>query len=836
MSKIRREFTQLFGDEAVTESTYIVSVCPFLINRKGKNTLGHLKPVRPLDDLPDITVEAFSILSNVTSDVLMVQISNFYSYSIINAIIGTPAPKPSPFELACVMDFGVGESVEGTPLSKFNSNQIENIKVLVKMNLSRFFPNIYQITCASELKKIHFLIDLCFDKPEDLKKSLKSIKNIGGCYQMVVDWKDKNRAEFEKSLGESVVKSKNQPQKNQMKATQSKSQAPSKVETKQSNKPPTRREQKTLPSSQKNIPNKQNTKKLKEPKIKKGKIKKDSDEEVEVTTNAEEVAPMTAPEDNLPEFENGEEIENENIIHEPYSVGECMKISEESEREEVEKIATITQKVISEPIALVDSSELTKIDESEDAGNILEPGKKNDIPSKRRAKKQKNRKDRKNPKPNPLKEVEEATTNEKEDEKKYPTSQEVEPVLGSTELPKNGRVEANDEITLERPKILAIESKVPSISKGGVSENIEITLTPIEKPLKEYDVRPISFIPEPLIEYDMGPFATLSLSKSQPTSNFHEIKSLSDLITHCVSIKVSSFSQINNLREDIDKAKKISFDIEYSGVTFVQDYSRDKLFEAQVKSAKNYDILQISIVLSLEEPDMHGNLVQKTAVYIIEGCTKKDVCFGSLKFLESLSPPFQVELYKNYRINLNNSDVINCFLKILTGGVPVYVHNGIYDILHLIKLLFPKEFFDLLKCTEISALDDVMNRLNFNVYDIRYICKEMVHLLINSASRQQQEKWSGIAISTVYSLAELSYLFLDEKDAPLHNPAVDAWLTLKLGEYFEAVAKENAEWTKILAASNKKLALPSNKRYNNTFLEAHRNKIFSVQREIMKRK
>ena len=340
---------------------------------------------------------------------------------------------------------------------------------------------------------------------------------------------------------------------------------------------------------------------------------------------------------------------------------------------------------------------------------------------------------------------------------------------------------------------------------------------------------------------DLGPFGTLITTKAnKKPSNYSEFTTIKELEGRIVEIKNSNFYEWETFKEDSRRAKRISLDLEFSGIAFQSTYTpkfKDRLLSFQVESAAKHSIIKIGFFLVTEEVDDTGMKKQMAAAYCIHGSPDTSVFFSSLDFLQMHK--FKLNQYKNYRINLQQEEVKSAFREILTGGVPIYVHNGIYDLLQLIKLLYPKLFKSLMSKSMIEDLDTIIDKLGFNVYDTRYIYDHLSTRLLAEAIRRQKDQWICIAAPNIVNLAELAFLLLDINGVALHNPAIDALVTFKLGEFYEQTQKLYLErmtnFSQLMAKNGRKLVGPLEKETNPDFvthLEKYRNRIYSAQRDF----
>ena len=403
----------------------------------------------------------------------------------------------------------------------------------------------------------------------------------------------------------------------------------------------------------------------------------------------------------------------------------------------------------------------------------------------------------------------------------------------------NDKVELQPEPATELPSVLPETKKsedLPSLTIPSKPEPTEIKVYALPKQ-ENFEI-----VHKPG-EIDLGPFGTLVTSKSNvKRTNYMEFTSLEELQSRIVVIKNSNFYEMEAFKNDAKKAIRIAVDLELSGIVFPDHYTpkdRNRLFSFQYKSAAKHGIVEIGVIFETEIINENGKKKQMIAAYCIEGSPDLNVFFSSQDFLEKYR--FPLDNYKNFRINLQQVEVKAIFREFLSSGVPVYVHNGIYDMLHLIKLLYPEQFKNFEGKNTIKELDSTLNHLKFNVYDTRYIYDQLSAYILDEAKLRQKDQWLDILPPNTCSLAELSFLLLDIQEAEFHNPAVDAFITFSLGKLYEETQERHLEHEQFLPINEqfvreqKKKIIPGGEKKTVdqkfiTRLEKFKNRIYSAQR------
>jgi hypothetical protein len=452
--------------------------------------------------------------------------------------------------------------------------------------------------------------------------------------------------------------------------------------------------------------------------------------------------------------------------------------------------------------------------------------------------------------------------------------------------PEEDTLLAEPENVIEEEKILPPPPMAKEIPPNEPSILEPPLVIPISKPKRLSEPKPMKFYTEPVEEppkegvkkqepgiINLGSFGklvTVTHKENRKTTNYSVIKDLKDLQEKTLVIRSSNFYDWKVFDSDLRKALMIAMDNEYSGTEFdlinegntLRKYDprkdKDILFLLRYQSTQKHSILRMGFVLTTYQM-VDGVLVKMLAPYIIEGAPgapdKPDlnVYFSSYDFLTNHG--FRFELYRNMMVNLQNNDIVTTFKRMLTSKVPIFVHNGIYDVLHMIKLCYPFEFKQLnpknvdykqlkdktkikeaiLEKSKIENLDKFLDIIGAFFIDTRHICDKMLDIIMAEAKFQQKEKWGGGINQPYYkSLPELAYLLLDidVSKENLHSPEVDAELTRQIGEFcMDANKKYIKEQRSIPGAMPLKegeAELIKSPYY--TSLEKYKNQVFSAQR------
>ena len=262
-----------------------------------------------------------------------------------------------------------------------------------------------------------------------------------------------------------------------------------------------------------------------------------------------------------------------------------------------------------------------------------------------------------------------------------------------------------------------------------------------------------------------------------PFEMFHHVPNTSYGSDKTRIIDRNSTSDWYVLMWDLEHAAYIALDFEFTGASLM-GVDTDCLAELQMMVANKCSILQTGIVLVNAKGDR--------SVWRIDASPPTNLFFTSLDFLKACG--FSYPDYINRRLNLN--DFVAPFLAKAIGiRKPFVFHNAIYDILHILKMMRPNAFAELVH-SKVKGIEDIemalKNHLPYLCFlDTRSVYTQNPKLWLAAAQREQGYD----EIEEPYSerLEELAYTLLSEKETTgieFHDAAGDALVTAKLFSFF----------------------------------------------------
>ena len=188
-SAIRKEFNHLLAGRQFRESIHIMERCPCLILKESvRSRWGIRRPVRPLDFFPnvdDILGDYFSIQTGPVSTAILLSTLIYNRIVVQEKISHVTLP-----EIAGLLEIKT-RSTEDFKFRSFDSNQVETIQKIIKMVLSRYFPNFSQLAFAEEREKVTILANLIWDFDEELHNLIETVdqKILENCCGRLVNGK-----------------------------------------------------------------------------------------------------------------------------------------------------------------------------------------------------------------------------------------------------------------------------------------------------------------------------------------------------------------------------------------------------------------------------------------------------------------------------------------------------------------------------------------------------------------------------------------------------------------------------------------------------------------------
>ena len=232
------------------------------------------------------------------------------------------------------------------------------------------------------------------------------------------------------------------------------------------------------------------------------------------------------------------------------------------------------------------------------------------------------------------------------------------------------------------------------------------------------------------------------------------------------------------LMNDLISATHVVLDFEFTGA-FLKGINTSCLSELQVKVANKCSVLQTGIVLVKANGER--------SVWRIDASPPTKLFFTSYDFLVNTCN-FCYPDYIIRRLNLN--DIVVPFLHRAMGLGKLFVfHNAIYDVLHILKMVHPTAFAELLHGT-VRGIEDIEAALKKHLPFLHFLDTRSIyikHFKTWLAAAQREQGYDEIEEPIAERLEELAYTLLPEEEIvgiKFHDAAGDALVTAKLFSFF----------------------------------------------------